>query len=61
MSWGLCHSVVWAVWAQLMSLDATVSKKHMPSDDVPPLSKEDHHLPFMSDEDRAAAMAERGL
>jgi photosystem II stability/assembly factor-like uncharacterized protein len=30
-------------------------------DDVPPLSKEDHHLPFMSDEDRAAAMAARGL
>jgi photosystem II stability/assembly factor-like uncharacterized protein len=30
-------------------------------DDVLPLSKEDHHLPFMSDEDRAAAMAERGL
>lgn len=30
-------------------------------DDVPSLSKEDHHLPFMSDEDRAAAMAARGL
>ncbi len=30
-------------------------------DDVPPLSKEDHHLPFMSDADRAAAMAERGI
>jgi photosystem II stability/assembly factor-like uncharacterized protein len=30
-------------------------------DDVPALSKEDHHLPFMSDEDRAAAMAARGL
>jgi hypothetical protein len=30
-------------------------------DDVPPLSKEDHDLPFMSDEDRAAAMAARGL
>jgi photosystem II stability/assembly factor-like uncharacterized protein len=30
-------------------------------DDVPPLSKEDHHLPFMSDEDRAAAMAARGI
>ena len=29
-------------------------------DHVPPVSKEDHHLPFMSDEDRAAAMAERG-
>ncbi|MGZ0244840.1 MAG: WD40/YVTN/BNR-like repeat-containing protein [Alphaproteobacteria bacterium] len=30
-------------------------------DDVPSLSKEDHHLPFMSDADRAAAMAARGL
>ena len=29
-------------------------------DHVPPVSKEDHHLPFMSDEDRAAAMTERG-
>jgi len=30
-------------------------------DDAPAFSKEDHHLPFMSDEERAAAMADRGL
>ena len=30
-------------------------------DDAPAFSKEDHHLPFMSDEDREEAMARRGL
>jgi photosystem II stability/assembly factor-like uncharacterized protein len=30
-------------------------------DDVEPVSKDDHHLPFMSKEERRAAMAARGL
>ncbi|MGB0631164.1 MAG: WD40/YVTN/BNR-like repeat-containing protein [Alphaproteobacteria bacterium] len=30
-------------------------------DAAPAFSKDDHHLPFMSDEERAEAMAERGL
>lgn len=30
-------------------------------DHVPPMAKDDHHLPFLSDEERAAAMAARGL
>lgn len=31
------------------------------TDNVPPVSKEDHHLPFLSDADRAVAMKARGL
>ena len=30
-------------------------------DHLPPISKDDHHLPFLSDADRAAARAARGL
>ena len=34
---------------------------HLISDQVAPVAKGDHHLPFLSPEDRESAMAQRGL
>lgn len=31
------------------------------ADNVTPVSKDDHHLPFLSEEDRAAAMEHRNI